>query len=1060
MNYFTHNKCVRDSYHRKKSLAIIRLTTALIMVSIFQTRANSYTLSPDSRASEKKPITGKTYAYEAIRINSSVNAGNKVTANDIQITGKVLDEMDRPVIGATVKIKGGTGGSTVTDVNGIFHITAPENAVLTVSFIGYDPQDVAVGGQSTLSIKLKQSSKNLNEVVVVGYGTQKKGDLTGSIGSVNNTTIARAATPSAAGALQGAIPGVVVVKSTGKPGTGYSINIRGTNSVGGDNSPLYVIDGIPLGGYSNQQGISTSALSDLNPADIESIDVLKDASATAIYGSRGAKGVVIVTTKRGKAGKTNISYDGYVGSRNPTHLPDMMDGPEFVAFRTEMFKAQGKDVSRANNTFFTPDQWNIIDAGQYTDWPKLVLKNGLQMSHNISASGGDEKTKFALSAGVLREDGNISPEQFTRYTLRGNVDRQISDQWKTGINFYLAQNYQNEGSSEALRSAYRLPPVAYPYDASGNLMFRVYGTDAVTNPFFDMNDDLREDKYLRTFGNIYLQFQPISHLTLKTSFSPEILYGRNGTYNGPLSKASLGGAILSGATYATSNQYTYVWDNQATYDAQFNGGHKLTATLVQSIQSDQLETQSTSVSGLPYRSLWYNLGSATNRSTAGVLSGATVASNYTQYTLSSARARVNYSYKDKYLLTMTAAVDGSSHLAVGHQWGFFPSASFGWRLSEEKFIKNIDAIDNLKLRLSYGESGNDRISPYSTQATLTQTNYTFGSIAAPGYAPNQLANTDLTWEVTRELNLGLDFSIIKNRISGTVDLYRRNIDKVLLSRQLPPQTGFGSIVDNIGKLRNSGIELSLNTVNVSAGKFTWNSSFVFEANKNEILETSNGKNDDVGSLLFIGQPVQVNYDYVFDGIWQTSEATQAAIYNAKPGQIRVKDLDNNGVINASDRAVIGKRIPSWTGSFGNTFRYGNVDLYVMAYTRQGEQYTSSFDAGFLNFNQNYNQVNINYWTASNPSQTHFQPGNPGTYAGIANYRTLNFVRISNITLGYSVPKRFLEKYKINNLRLYATATNPFLFTKYEGFDPEWASQNTFGTAVSSATYLLGVNLSF
>jgi hypothetical protein len=351
------------------------------------------------------------------------------------------------------------------------------------------------------------------------------------------------------------------------------------------------------------------------------------------------------------------------------------------------------------------------------------------------------------------------------------------------------------------------------------------------------------------------------------------------------------------------------------------------------------------VEQLPYKSLWYNVA------TAGRVTG--IGSGFTQSTLVSAMGRVNYSFKDKYLLTATGRWDGSSRLAEGNKWGFFPSASIAWRVSQEEFMQNIPAVNDLKVRLSYGETGNDRVDPYSTQATLGQTFYDFGGVLASGYAPNQLPNKNLTWETTREINAGLDYSLLKGRISGSVDVYDRKIDNILLNRQLPPQTGFGSITDNIGKLQNSGVEVVFSTIIVVAGKFSWKSDFVYDRNRNKILELSGGKKDDIGNKLFIGQPVQVNYDYVFDGIWQTGDKDAAAKYNQKPGQIRVKDLDNNGVINASDRQIIGKRVPNWTGSIANTFRYGNLDLYILVYTRRGEQYVSSLDSNLMNNNADF-----------------------------------------------------------------------------------------------------------
>lgn len=758
---------------------------------------------------------------------------------------------------------------------------------------------------------------------------------------------------------------------------------------------------------------------------------------------------MIVTTKRGKSGKTTISYDGYIGTRTPTHLPDMMNGPEYVEFRTQMFLAQGKDTSRNNSAFFTPSQWKNIDEGKYTDWPSLVLENGLQMNHNITASGGDEKTMFSISAGLLTEDGNVSPEGFKRYSLRGNVDRQINDKWKAGLNLYFSQTLTNTGSYEALRSSFRLPPMTNPYDSTGEKVWRVYGNDGVTSPFFDQENDLRQERNFLTFGNLYVQFQPINNLILKSTISPNYRTSRFGSYYGPLSKAGLG--INSGATNNTSEQFTWVLDNQAIYSRRFNN-HNLNATIVQSLQKDRYETNAINVFDLPYESLWYNLNTASDILNVG--------SSFTQSTLASFMGRFNYSFKDKYLLTATGRWDGSSRLAEGNQWGVFPSGSFAWRISKEDFMKNVSAVNDLKFRVSYGVTGNDRVSPYSTQATLGQTYYDFGGELAPGYAPSQLPNKNLTWETTQEVNLGLDFSLLQNRIYGSVDVYDRKIDNILLSRQLPAPSGWSSITDNVGKLRNKGIEIGLSTINIRSEKFTWRTDFVFDANKNAILELSTGKQDDVGSRLFIGQPVQVNYDYVFDGIWQTGDKDLAATYNQKPGQIRVKDINNDGVINADDRQIIGKRVPDWTGSIATYFKYGNFDLYAMAYTRQGEQFTSSFDATLMNYNQNYNQVKIDYWTPEKPSQTHFQPGNPGPYSGIINYRDVSFIRINNITLGYTFSRAILERVKINSLRIYATATNPFLFSKYEGFDPEWTSQNTYGTAVSFASYLFGINISF
>jgi len=971
-------------------------------------------------------------------------------AQRTDVKGIVRSESGLPLQGVNVIVKNMNSNftaATQTDSAGFWgfsKLAAGDGYDFSFSYVGYQAQNLTgyalkPDANFTITVKMKEASSSMDEVVVIGYGSQKKADVTVAISSINSNTIARAALPDATGALQGQVPGVNVEKNVGKPGSGYNVTVRGVHSIGASNAPLYVIDGIP----------SSNGLNDLNPSDIEKIDVLKDASAASIYGSRGAKGVIIVTTKHGKAGKTTLTFDSYIGEKVPVHLPDMMNTQEYVDYRVAQAQGAGKSTNLSD--IFSTTLLNNYNNGINTNWPDLVLKNAIQMNHNITASGGDEKTRFSISAGYLSEGGSVSPEGYKKYNLRGNVDRQITDQWKAGLNMYMVQDLTNLGSYEALRSSYRLPSITNPYDSSGNMQFRVFDNDAVTNPTFDQSNDLRQNRSFRTFGNLYIQFQPFKELTIKSTISPSYLSTRNGTYFGALSKQGVGGSVPSTGSNNTSEFFSWVWDNQATYDKQL-GDHHITATVIQSMQRDRTETNALTVAGLPYKSLWFNLGSGGSVTSYG--------SSFTLYSLASLTSRVNYNYKNKYLLTVTGRYDGSSHFSEGHKWGFFPSASAAWRVSQEDFLQAVPAINDLKLRLSYGSTGNDRISAYSTQATLGQSYYDFGGTLANGYAPNQLANQNLTWETTREWNLGLDYGLFNNRISGSVDVYTRTILNILQNRQLPPETGFSSVAANIGQMRNQGIEVALSTVNVRTAKFQWRTDIAFESNNNKLLEIYGGTKSDVGNLLFIGKPVAINYDYVFDGIWQTDQATEAAKYNQKPGQIRVKDLDGNGVINASDKAILGQQTPKWTGSVGNTFKYGPVDLYVMVYTRQGEQFNSNFFSTFLNYNQNYNQVNEPYWTPNNPSNKWWQPGNPGPYTSAVQYQSNNFVRISNITLGYTFPANSLQKAKINSLRVYATAVNPVLFTKYKGFDPEWASQNSFGDAVSTAAYMVGVNLAF
>ena len=465
------------------------------------------------------------YAMEGknIMLMSKAKDGEAVQQAN-KVTGIVKDANGEPVIGANVMVKGQSIG-TITDIDGRFVLDAPKNAVLQITYIGYVSQEVKVSGNKELNIILKEDTETLDEVVVVGYGTMKKRDITGSVSSVNTSVLTAGSTPSAADALQGRIAGVNIQKNAGRPGGSYSIQIRGVSSIKNKNSgPLYVIDGIP----------TSEGMNDLNPSDIETIDVLKDASATAIYGSRGANGVVIVTTKRGEKGKVSIQYEGNVGFKEASHLPEMMEGDEYVKFRTDLYHQLGRSTDRSNVEFFTPEEWNRIDHGIYTDWVDLVLRKGFQTSNTITASGGDDKGTFSIGLGQLKENGTIEGQDYDRYNMHLNINRKFTDKWEAGGSLYFTYSIQNEGSYETLRSAFRLPSVAAPYDDEGNMLFRVFRNDAVTNPLYESTEDgeWREKKRFRAFGNIYLKFEPIKGLNFRTQFSPQMLNKRNGEYYG------------------------------------------------------------------------------------------------------------------------------------------------------------------------------------------------------------------------------------------------------------------------------------------------------------------------------------------------------------------------------------------------------------------------------------------------------------------------------------------------------------------------------------------------
>lgn len=985
-------------------------------------------------------ITAATPLY----IHAASETGIEAVQQSHKVTGKVVDSQGEPIIGATIK-EVGTSNGTITDLDGNFSFDASAKGSLEISYVGYLTQKVSFVAGKTTQIVLQEDSRNLDEVVVVGYGSVKRSDVTGSVSSLDASSITSASQTNAIDAMQGRISGVNITRNAARPGGSYSIVVRGKSSINNSNEPLWVIDGIP----------TTSDARDLNPADIEKIDVLKDASATAIYGSRGANGVVIVTTKRGKEGHFSINYDGYYGARVASNLPDMMNGDEYVKFRTELFKTQGRNTDRSNSEFFTADEWERIDNKDYTDWIDLVLRTGQQYSNTITASGGDAKGTFSVGIGQLHEEGTVKDQDFNRYNMHLNINRKFLKSWEMGGSLYFTYSKQNEGSYETLRSAYRLPQVAYPYDEDGNLAYHVFRNDGVTNPLLESTDDgeHRENKRYRMFGNIYLQYKPIKELTLKTQFAPQMLYKREGNIVGTNSKNSTGKSENVTALYNQTLFWSYVWDNQITFDKTLDK-HHLNASFVQSIQMEQWEYSYQAAVNFPYNSYWYNLGAA------GLSNQTKSTTNFQKRTLSSYLARVQYSYNDRYLLTMSGRYDGSSRLADGNKWAFFPSAALAWRITEEDFMKSLPTISNLKLRLSYGVTGNDAVSIYGTQSGVSQKNYDFGGNVVTAYYKDGLANQDLSWEKTYEINVGVDFGFFNNRINGAIDLYQRDAKDLIMKRNIPNTSGWSSVWDNIGWVRNRGIELGLNTVNIQTKNFGWETNITFSKNKNKIVELYNGKQDDVANRWFIGQPLDVNYYYVFDGIWQTSEKEEAAKYGQTPGQVKVKDLDGNGVINSNDMKIIGQRSPKWIGSITNTFTYKDFDLSVYIYTQQGAQLQDAFMSAYMTYEGNYKQVNANYWTPENPSNEYPQPGNKGKYYDAMRYVDVSFVRIGSISLGWNLPKKWLQKANIKNARLYVTTNNPFTFTSYKGFDPEWATQNTWGTATGYTTYLIGAKVEF
>ncbi|WP_040625705.1 SusC/RagA family TonB-linked outer membrane protein [Mucilaginibacter paludis] len=1009
---------------------------------------------------------GKVILMDAQPAESTVTPAveTPTAAQNIEVKGKVVDEKNETLIGVSVTVKGTTKG-TITDVNGNFKLTvASPGDILVFKYIGYVTVEIPASGASPLTVKMTADSKSLNEVIVLGYGTKKKSDVTGSVASLNSDEIIKSKAPNAQEAIQGRLPGVDVKRSSGKPGADMTIEIRGVNSIYGNTQPLYVVDGIPV-----------ASINDINPSDIERMDVLKDASSTAIFGSRGANGVVIVTTKKGTRGQTKVNYDGYVGVVNAYNLPRMMTGPEFVTYAREFYSTLGASLTpQVNYTdaqIFSPTELSNINSGNYTNWVNLIKQNGLQTNHNLSITGGDEKTVYFLSAGFQNYEGATKVEDTKKYTLKVGLDKTINDWFKVGASMYGTYADYNLGSGEVFRSAYRLRPTGSAYNADGSNRFFAYETESqITNPLFDLENDIRITQYVRMLPNLYAEIGLLKGLKFRSSFTPDITFQRAGTYADQFSKTGAG-TKPSSATNSSNHIFNYTLDNVLTYNKTLNDNNKFDLTAGSSLNYYQTDNNLISVSGLPYRSLWYNVASATAVTINGttIQPSTTVSSSYTKQTISSFFFRANYTFKNRYLLTVTGRADGNSIFADGHKWGFFPSAALGWIASEEDFIKNISAINFLKFRFSYGRSGNAAVNssyfyPYVTQSSVTTSYYDFNGATANGSGISALANNDLTWEKTSEYNAGLELNVLKNRIGFTFDYYNKTAKGTLLPQQIPAANGFTTVVSNIGSIRNSGVEIGLNTTNIKSKQFTWTTNINYSKNKNQILDLFGNGANDVGNARFIGQKARVIYNYKVIGVWQTSEAAQAAVYGEKPGQYKIQDTNNDGKITADDRVVLGSDIPDWFGGITNTFNYKAFDLGFTVYTRQGTVQQSTFLDQFMNQDQGrarFNAYQRNYWTPTNPSNTWANNAveTDATRRTAATYQNSSYTKISNITLGYTLPKAAATKIKLNNLRLYATAYNPFIFTKFIGWDPETADLSSFGLQdFRTRTFIIGVNV--
>ncbi len=1024
-----------------------------------------------------------------------------------QITGKVSDEAGNPVPGVSVMVKGTSRGTT-TAGNGRYEISVPGAAsVLEFSFIGYESQEETVGARSVIDVTMKESAIAIESVVSIGYGVKKKTDLTGAIGSVESDIIASRGVVNPMEALQGQIPGVNITTNSSRAGSGFSIQIRGQNSLAGG-EPLYVVDGIVV-----------DEISFLNPSDIERIDVLKDASSNAIYGSRGSNGVVIIVTKQAASAqkdRISISYDGYYGIKQVTRMPDFMGGDEFQNYRMAAYltKMSGYPDKTTNETRYeiTPGNFKsaTINAGiwqryadkDYFDWIGAAFRNASQQNHFLSINGNVRNTSFVVSMGYQNEEGIFKGDEFKRVSLRGGLTHKIKEIATIGFQSNMSFINNDRGATDYINKALSMNPLVKAYDENGQLIDYPASTIGLgepsngkqytsgINPLVDLanTDNNRRGYYL--LANLFAEIQPVKGLKVKSQFSPTLRTSRSGEYYGVKTNKRRT-AKTDMAQVAKREYLEYTWDNSVTY-SRVIGDHSFDASYIFSVYETRYEDTDTQVEDLATPGI-YNLGSGSKINYSK--------SNFIATAMLSHILRLNYDYKGKYLFTVSNRWDGSSKLAK--KWESFFAAAAGWRLSEENFLKDEDWLSNLKLRVSFGYTGNNNISAYS-QWTLPSIKswygFGLGNDLALGYSPNGIANPNLTWEKTREINAGLDFGFFRGRISGTFDYYNKLSDGLLMDRVLPYEAGVykSKVKDNVGSVRNTGIEVGLTTINVNKKNVTWSTSFTYSRNKNKIESLYGEKKDDLANKWFIGEPIKVAYTYLYDGVVTAEDAKSdwAKRWGLVEGNGKVKDISGpdgkpDGYISSLDRTITGSAFPDWIGSFSSNLKVYNFDFSFSLYANQGRYVQSPFlnDAYNVAGGRQTYKLNLDYYVPENvslpdlpadyakaefplkPNTSGTLPmpnANAGKYYNTGNddfqngYADASFVKVKNISLGYTFPKKITDKLRMQNLRVYVNVLNPFVCTDFKGYDPEWADAATNKSDGGPATVIwqFGLNVKF
>ena len=999
-------------------------------------------------------MLGLMYAPQAKAVDTQ--SVSPAVQQSKKVTGRVNDSQG-PLIGATVMVKG-TSNGVVTDIDGNFNLNAAPGSTLVISYVGYVTQEITVGNQSFISVNLKEEGRVLNDVVVIGYGTQRKEAVTGSVASVKGDMLREVPAGDVTNALQGRVAGVQMMQTSSKPGASMQIRVRGSRSLTASNDPLIVLDGIPFAG----------TISDIDPNNIKAMDILKDASATAIYGSRGANGVIMITTYKGMQDQEPVvKYNMYVGFKKNFARYPMMNGDQLKRLR---------EVSGLYQPVYTNGD---EEEGMNTDWQDMLFKTAFTTNQDLSVSGGTAKSAYNVGISYFKDEATIPTQNFKRYAMHAALDQEIGKYLKVGFSTntnYSITNNANLGIYNTLSCS----PLINPYNADGTLKPVVhmekdnqwtYTRDRIEN----LGDSYKDQTTgLGTYNNFYGEIKCpwVSGLKYRVNLGLNYRHNKNGSYTGT-GVFSDSPSANSGAGNGNSTMWNWAIEHMLTYDKTF-GDHTINAVALYSAEKNHYESTYMSASQLfDDRLLWYNLGYSESTS---INPGN---QNYNESGLVSMMARVMYSYKDRYMISATVRQDKSSRLAPGHRVHTYPAVSLGWNIAKESFMQNVKWVDNLKLRAGYGETSNQSVDPYKTLGRLASRPYNFGPTGyATGFYPSELPNTELGWEYSQTYNFGVDFSLFNGRLTGTAEYYTQKTKDLLMSVGLPSTSGVGSYMANVGKTENKGFELSLNGVIIdNLNGWTWEAGINWYTNKNKIIELADGSERDEGNGWFVGHSINCVYDYEKIGIWQKDEEELRQIMEpgGSVGMIKVKGGYNEDgtprAINSSDRQII-ELDPSWEGGFNTRVAYKNWDLSAVASFRHGGKLISTLygSSSYLNMmTGRRNNVDVDYWTEDNPTNKFPNPAGPISndnpkYGTTLGFFSGSYLKFRTITLGYNFKGDWMKKAGISALRAYATVTNPFvLFSPYHdesGMDPETNSrgnENQASAAYASKVLVVGFN---